>query len=145
MYSAAGYWMWDTNRLAIGLALCGLYRRRTLPILVAFVVLYPALWYAIIRMTAPSFARLTVALIVLNALAAPALRNYTAEGRRVRDEIEGFRQLLQSTEQDRLQRMNQPGQEARFDTELIPYAIALDLREEWGDQLGIQAMVETAL
>jgi len=145
MYSAAGYWMWDTNRLAIGLALRGLYRRRTLTLLMAFVVLYPALWYAIISMTAPSFARLTVALIVVNALAAPALCNYTAAGRRVRDEIEGFRQFLQSAEQDRLQRMNQPGQEAGFDTEFIPYAIALDLREEWGDRLGIQAMVETAL
>jgi hypothetical protein len=145
MYSAAGYWMWDTNRLAIGLALRGLYRRRSLPLLMAFIILYPALWYAIISMTAPSFAKLTVALIVLNALAAPALRNYTAAGRQARDEIEGFRQFLQSTEQDRLQRMNHPEQEAGFDTEFIPYAIALDLREEWGDRLGIQAMVETAL
>jgi hypothetical protein len=145
MYSAAGYWMWDTNRLAIRLAVRGIYRRRTLPLLVAFLVLYPALWYAIISTTAPSFARLTEMLILVNTFAAPALQNYTAAGRRIRDEIEGFRQFLQSTEQDRLQRMNQPGQEAGFDAEFIPYAIALDLTESWGDRLGIQAMVETAL
>lgn len=145
MYSAAGYWMWDTNRLAIRLAARGLYRRRTLPLLIAFLVLYPALWYAIISMTTPSFAMLTELLILVNTFAAPALRNCTAEGRRVRDNIEGFRQFLQSTEQDRLQRMNQPRLEAKFDAEFIPYAIALDVSEDWGDRLGIQTMVETAL
>jgi len=145
MYSAAGYWMWDTNRLAIRLATRGLYRRRTLPLLIAFLVLYPALWYAIVSMTTPSFARLTEMLILVNTFAAPALCNYTAAGRWMLDEIEGFRRFLQNTEQDRLQRMNQPGEEARFDAEFIPYAIALDLREDWGDELGVKTMVETAL
>jgi hypothetical protein len=145
MYSAAGYWMWDMNRLAIWLALRGLYRRRTLPLLAAMVVLYPALWYLIMNMSAPSFTRLTLALIVVNGFAAPALRGYTREGWRVRNEIEGFRQFLEGTEQDRLQRMNHAGGEARFDAEFIPYAIALDLREGWGDELGLKMMVETAL
>jgi len=63
----------------------------------------------------------------------------------VRNEIDGFRQYLQGTEQERLQRMNQPGHEAKFDAEFIPYAIALDLREGWGDELGVKTMVETAL
>jgi hypothetical protein len=40
---------------------------------------------------------------------------------------------------------NQTGQEASFDTEFIAYAIALDLREGWGDELGVKTMVETAL
>jgi hypothetical protein len=145
MYSAAGYWMWDMNRLAIWLALRGLYRRRTLPLLAAMVVLYPALWYLIINMSAPLFTRLTLALILVNGFAAPALRSYTREGWRVRNEIDGFRQFLQGTEQERLQRMNQPGHEAKFDAEFIPYAIALDLREGWGDELGVKTMVETAL
>ena len=145
MYSAWGYWMWDTNRLAIRLAARGLYRRRTLPLLIVFLALYPALWYAIISTTAPSFARLTEMLILVNTFAAPALHNFTTAGRRMRDEIEGFRRFLESTELDRLQRMNRPGQEAGFDAEFIPYAIALDLREGWGDRLGIQTMVETAL
>ncbi|HXO39065.1 MAG TPA: hypothetical protein VN872_10520, partial [Candidatus Acidoferrum sp.] len=74
-----------------------------------------------------------------------ALRNHTAEGRRLRGEIEGFRQYLAGTEQDRLQRMNEPGKLVKIDPELIPYEIALDLREAWGDALGIQAMVETEL
>jgi hypothetical protein len=32
-----------------------------------------------------------------------------------------------------------------MDLQFVPYAIALDLREAWGDELGIRAMVETEL
>jgi hypothetical protein len=146
MYGAAGYWIWDMNRLAIWLAVRGLYRRRTLPLLIAILVLYPGLYYAIFSMMErPSFARVTELLILVNGFAAPALRSYTREGWRVRDEIEGFRRFLQGAEQDRLQRMNQPGRQAQFDAEFIPYAIALDLREGWGDELGVKTMVETKL
>jgi hypothetical protein len=145
MYGLWGYWTWDSNRLAFGLALRGIYPRRTLPLLLAFVLVYPALWYLLMRTTAPAFTNMTTLLILLNGFAAPSLRNYTAAGRAVRDEIEGFRQFLAGTEQDRLQRMNATGEMAKIDPEMIPYAIALDLREAWGDQLGIKAMVETAL
>jgi hypothetical protein len=146
MYSLAGYWIWDMNRLAIWLALRGLYRRRTLPLLIAILFLYPTLYYALMSQTEqPSFARVTLLMILVNGFAAPALRSYTREGWRVRNEIEGFRKFLQGVEQDRLQRMNQPGREARFDDEFIPYAIALDLREGWGDELGVKMMVETQL
>lgn len=145
MYGLWGYWIWDTNGLALMLALRGLYHRRTLPVLLAFVFVYPALWYVIIRAAVPGFAVITTLLILINSFSAPCLRNYTAVGRRVRNEIEGFRQFLQGTEQDRLQRMNPGAQPAAFDTEFIPYAIALDLREAWGDELGIKTMVETEL
>jgi hypothetical protein len=145
VYGLAGYWMWDQNRLAFTLALRGLYLRRTLPLLLVFIFLYPALWYVLIRTVAPQFAVVTMFLILLNGLAGPSLRNYTAAGRRMRDEIEGFRQFLASSEQDRLQRVNALGEPAPIDPEMIPYAIALDLREGWGDQLGIKAMVETVL
>jgi Predicted membrane protein (DUF2207) C-terminal domain len=145
MYGLAGYWIWDTNRLAFTLALRGLYRRRTLPLLLFFIALYPSLWYFLIRTVAPQFAIVTTLMILLNGFAAPALRNYTSAGRKVRDEIEGFRQFLAGTEQDRLQRVNTPGKRVQVDPEMIPYAIALDLREAWGDDLGIKTMVETAL
>jgi hypothetical protein len=144
-YSFWGYWIWDTNRLAFTLALRGLYRRQTLPVLLLFIVLYPALWYFLIRTVAPRFAVLTTLLILVNGFAAPALRNYTANGQRLRDEIEGFRRFLAGTEQDRLQRMNAPGDKAPIDLAMIPYAIALDLREAWGDELGMRSMVEIIL
>jgi hypothetical protein len=145
MYGVFGYQMWDRNLLAIQLALRGLYRRRTLPLLAAFVMIYPALWFVLISNVAPAFATITEAMILMNTFLPSCLRNYTAEGRRVRDEIEGFRRFLAGTEQDRLQRMNPAGKPHRMDLEFVPYAIALDLREAWGDELGIRAMVETEL
>lgn len=144
-YGLFGYQMWDRNLPAIQLALRGMYRRRTLPLLMAFVVIYPALWFVMIWNVAPSFAGVTEAMILMNTFLPSCLRNYTAEGRRVRDEIEGFRRFLEGTEQDRLQRMNPAGKPVRMDLEFVPYAIALDLREAWGDELGMRAMVETEL
>lgn len=144
MYGAFGWQMWDSNRLAIRLALRGMYRRRTLPLLLAFVLIYPALWLLIWH-SVPVFAGFTEAMILMNTFLPSSLRNYTVEGRRVREEIEGFRRFLAGTEQDRLQRMNESGKPARMDLEFVPYAIALDLREAWGDELGIRAMVETEL
>lgn len=145
MYGLAGYWVWDTNRLAFSLALRGMYQRTTLPALLAFVLLYPALWFLLIRTVAPKFAALTTALIVINTFAGVSLRNYTSSGRILRDHIEGYRQFLASAVQDRLQRMNIPGDKAKFDVEMIPYAIALDLSEAWGDNLGTRMMIEISL
>lgn len=144
MYGAFGYQMWDSNRLAIRLALRGMYRRRTLPLLLAFVLIYPALWLLVWH-AAPAFAGFTEVMILMNTFLPSCLRNYTAEGRRVRNEIEGFRRFLAGTEQDRLQRMDPTGKPPRMDLEFVPYAVALDLREAWGDELGIRAMVETEL
>lgn len=144
MYGAFGFQMWDSNRLAIRLALRGMYRRRTLPLLLAFVLVYPALWLLIWH-TAPAFAGFTEAMILMNTFLPSSLRNYTEEGRSVRNEIEGFRRFLAGTEQDRLQRMDPEVKPPRMDLEFVPYAIALDLREAWGDELGIRAMVETEL
>jgi hypothetical protein len=145
MYGLFGYWTWDTNRLALTLAIRGIYRRRTLPVLLAFIFLYPALWFFLIRTVASQFAVLTTLLILLNTFAAPLLRNYTSAGRLVRDEIEGFREFIAGAELDRLRRMNEPGGRVQIDPEMIPYAIALDLKEAWGDQLGIKTMMETDL
>lgn len=144
MYGAFGWKMWESNRLAIGLAVRGMYRRRTLPLLLAFVLIYPALWLLIWH-GAPAFAGFTEAMILMNTFLPSSLRNYTAEGRRVRNEIEGFRRFLAGTEQDQLQRVDPASKPRRMDLEFVPYAIALDLREAWGDELGIRAMVETEL
>ncbi len=144
LYGVFGFQMWDGNLLAIRLALRGMYHRRTLPLLLAFVLVYPALWLLIWH-GARAFAGFTEAMILMNTFLPSCLRNYTAEGRRVRDEIEGFRRFLAGTEQDHLQRLDPVGKPARMELGFVPYAIALDLRESWGDQLGIRAMVETEL
>ena len=145
MFVAASVYVWDRNFPAIVLAFRGLYRRRVIPVLLFLVFLFPAMWYVLMRTITPGFAGVTVLLMMVNMLAAPALRGYTAAGKQLFGEILGFRQFLQQVEQDRLQRLNQTGHPLQTGQQYVAYAIALDVREDWGDELGIKAMVETAL
>jgi Predicted membrane protein (DUF2207) len=86
------------------------------------------------------------ALIILVNLSLPSmLRNYTAAGRMLLNDILGFREFLRQAEQDRIQRLNPQGEPIHAEQEYLPYAIALDLREDWGDQLAVKTILETAL
>lgn len=82
-----------------------------------------------------AFALTIVAFLVLNLAWGPALKRKSALGRQVCDQIAGFRQFLQTVEQDRLNRLN-PAQEILDDADrFLPYAIALEVKEAWGDHL----------
>ncbi|NZA25988.1 DUF2207 domain-containing protein [Luteimonas sp. SJ-92] len=78
-------------------------------------------------------ALLMLATVVVFALlvAAP-----TPAGRRLLDEIEGFRRYLQVAEQQDLQRLQAPGAaepalDAKRFERLLPYAVALDVEDAW--------------
>lgn len=81
------------------------------------------------------FAGVLLLLVAVHPICAPILRRYTADGRQALDQIEGFRQFLLKAEQDRLQRLNHSEDTPASDLEYLPYAIALDVREAWGDHL----------
>ena len=44
-------------------------------------------------------------------------------------------ELREEVERDRMQRLNAPGEAPKAATEFLPYAIALEVREAWGDHL----------
>jgi hypothetical protein len=83
----------------------------------------------------PAFAVMVAALVLVNLVWAPFLKRMTAEGRSVLDALEGFRQFLTTVEQDRLHRLNAPSAQPDAEVEFLPYAIALEVREAWGDHL----------
>ena len=87
-----------------------------------------------------AYALSLLALVGINIAAFPALRRTTPRGRQVLDQIEGFRQFLQKVEQDRMRRVAVDDPHAA--SEFLPYAIALELREPWGDHLA-EACVAT--
>ena len=87
-----------------------------------------------------AYALSLLALVAINIAAFPALRRTTPRGRQVLDQIEGFRQFLQKVEQDRMRRVAVDDPHAA--SEFLPYAIALELREPWGDHLA-EACVAT--
>ncbi|MGA8145922.1 MAG: DUF2207 domain-containing protein [Candidatus Acidiferrales bacterium] len=83
----------------------------------------------------PAFALMVAALALVNLIWAPFLKRMTPEGRATLDAIEGFRQFLESVERDRLERLSSSAAAPAAEAEYLPYAIALEVREAWGDHL----------
>ena len=82
-----------------------------------------------------SFSLMLVAFLLINIGWGPQLKRRTPLGREVSDQIAGFRQFLQKVDQDELNRLN-PSANAPQDLDrFLPYAIALDVKETWGDRL----------
>ncbi len=69
----------------------------------------------------------------LNIAAQPFLRRDSEAGRKLKQQIEGFRAFLLAVEQDPLNRMNTPN-EIHYGASLS-YAVALEVKEPWGDCL----------
>jgi uncharacterized membrane protein YgcG len=66
---------------------------------------------------------------------ARMMRAYTREGRKIRDQLEGFRLYLSKAEEDRLSSMQRPGMSLEVYEKFLPYAYALDCEQEWTAQL----------
>ena len=134
---------WQHNRRAVLLAWRGIYYYRTLLLAGALLVI-PGFFWLYMHAIAPRFAEVTVLTLLVNTFAPPFLMGYTSQGSRMMRQLLGFRQFLEATEQDRLDRLSPATEGAKPDFSLLAYAIALDIRESWGDRLGAEAMVETA-
>lgn len=78
---------------------------------------------------APLFIMLTAHVVFLFLLRAP-----TPLGRKVLDEIEGFRTYLAATEGDRLDRMTPPEKTPGLYREYLPYALALEVENRWSEK-----------
>ena len=49
------------------------------------------------------------------------------------DDILGFREFLLAAEQDRVDKLNHPDLTPQYLNACLPYAVALDVKEAWGD------------
>jgi uncharacterized membrane protein len=63
------------------------------------------------------------------------MRAPTKKGEQVLRQLAGFREFLVRVEQDQLERMNKPEEKARLMNRYLPYAIAIGVREGWGDSM----------
>ena len=77
----------------------------------------------------------TIALIVINLLFIKLMRQPTADGRKLLDQIAGLRQYLAVAERDELHSLAGPDASPTIDAEryqkLLPYALALDVEDAW--------------
>jgi uncharacterized membrane protein YgcG len=81
----------------------------------------------------------------LNVLFYYLLKAPTLTGRKVMDQIEGFKMYLSVAEKDRLNLLNPPEKTPELFERYLPYALALDVENEWGEQFTqvlVQAQVE---
>src|SRR5262245_44058782 len=78
-----------------------------------------------------------IACYVAAALAGigfPWLQAPSVEGRKVMDQIEGFRDYLGVAEEDRLNALNPPDKTPELFERFLPYAIALDVETAWANR-----------
>ncbi len=74
--------------------------------------------------------------IILHLVFLFLMRAPTPAGRRVMDEIEGFKMYLDTAEQDRLDRMKSPQLTPEVFETFLPYAFALGVENNWCDRFG---------
>ena len=73
--------------------------------------------------------------VMLNSIFFVIMRAPTPLGLIILQQLAGFREFLIRVEQDPLDRVNTPEQRAELMNRFLPYAIALNVREGWGDKM----------
>lgn len=77
---------------------------------------------------------LIIGMLAVNIIFGWLLRAYTIEGRKLLDEIEGFKLFLTVTEKDRLAFHNPPEKTPELFEKMLPYALALGVEHKWAQQ-----------
>lgn len=72
---------------------------------------------------------------IINSVFLVLMRAPTPTGHQVMQHLAGFREFLVRVEQDRMERLNSPEEKTRVMNEFMPYAVALGVREGWGDRM----------
>src|SRR4029077_13113687 len=72
--------------------------------------------------------------LAANIIFGRLVRAYTVEGRKLADEIEGFKLFLTVTEKDRLAFHNPPEKTPELFERMLPFALALGVEHQWAQQ-----------
>jgi len=83
---------------------------------------------------APFVAAVFVLVVCINLLFHYLLKAYTVSGRRLMDQIEGFRMYLTAAEEDRLEILHPPEKTPALFEKYLPFALALDVENQWCQQ-----------
>ncbi len=77
---------------------------------------------------------LLLLVVFLNVLFYHLLKAPTRHGRRIMDEIEGFKLYLETAEEERLRLMHPPDKTPELFEKYLPYAMALDVENKWSEK-----------
>jgi uncharacterized membrane protein YgcG len=116
-----------------------------------FAFLIPAILISIIAgifciILEPNFIAIIIAAptaIVLHLIFFYLLKAPTLAGRKVMDNIEGFKEYLQVGEKDNIAKQEAPTMSTALFEEYLPYAIALDVENAWCERLHKEVLMAT--
>jgi len=75
-----------------------------------------------------------ILLVILNVLFYALLKAPTHLGRKLMDQIEGFKMYLKTAEEHRLEMMHPPEKTPELFEKYLPYALALDVDQAWSEK-----------
>jgi uncharacterized membrane protein len=101
--------------------------------------------FFLVKMTSVSLALFIVSSGALHALFLYLMKAPTFAGRRLMDQVEGFKMFLGEVDGDRLNRASPPEQTPAVFEKFLPYALALDVEQAWASKFsGVLATAATA-
>jgi uncharacterized membrane protein YgcG len=100
--------------------------------------------YSLGEVTTKWMPPIIVVLIGLAFLFYHLLKRPTIAGRALMDEIEGFKMYLVTAESDVIRKMDGPPKTLALYERLFPYAVALDVENEWTEQFAEQIAAAAA-
>lgn len=103
-----------------------------LSVAVALVTGFLSLSGTAVQFVAPVIV--TVALAVMGVVFGVALKSFTTAGRKLMNQVEGFKLYLSVTEKDRMNLLNPPERTPEVFEKYLPYALALDVEQRWSEQ-----------
>jgi len=96
-------------------------------------------------LTSLSFGVFLVATGILHGIFVHLMKAPTFAGRRLMDQVEGFKLFLGAVDGDRLNRTMPPKQTPQVFEKFLPYALALDVEQDWAQKFsGILAQAGTS-
>ena len=97
------------------------------------------------KVTSLSFGLFLIATGVLHGVFVHLMKAPTFAGRRLMDQVEGFKMFLGSVDGDRLNRAAPPQQTPEVFEKFLPYALALDVEQDWANKFsGVLSAAGTA-
>src|SRR5437899_1388586 len=101
--------------------------------------------FSLTNLTSLSFGIFLIATGLLHGVFVHLMKAPTFAGRRLMDQVEGFKMFLGSVDGDRLNRANPPQQTPQVFERFLPYALALDVEQDWANKFsGILSAAGTA-
>ena len=101
--------------------------------------------FLLAKFTSLSFGVFLIATGILHGVFVHLMKAPTFAGRRLMDQVEGFKMFLGSVDGDRLNRAVPPQQTPQVFEKFLPYALALDVEQDWADKFsGILSAAGTA-